>query len=399
MLICSEPPIHLTYCLSVHPGETWEDNFEAIETIALEIRDRIGPDQPFSLGLRLGHMAAGSLSSPSELDRFKAFLEKHNLYVYSINGFPYGSFHNTRVKENVYLPDWRTPERLNYTRQLADILAKLLPSGVSGSISTAPGSYKGWIKTDADRVRMIWNLMACVAHLSEIEEKTGKEIHVGLEPEPDCYLETTEQAIAFFKQDLATEGKRYLARLTGGTESAAEEMVYRHLGVCFDTCHMSLQFENLAESLCIFREEGIRISNIQLSAAIRTTCSERSLERLKDFCDPVYLHQVKIRDGAAGKAIVSFKDLPDALEDSTMAQREGTQWRVHFHVPLYFEGDQVLYSTSSDLTPEFFSQLRESGCEHLEIETYTFNVLPEYLKSKGLVESVSDEYAWVLKRI
>ncbi|MEE8399451.1 MAG: metabolite traffic protein EboE [Desulfobacterales bacterium] len=399
MLICEKPPVHLTYCLSVHPGETWEENFEAIKTIALEIRDRVTPDRPFSLGLRLGHTAADSLSSPSELGRFRTFLEEHNLYVYSINGFPYGTFHNARVKENVYQPDWRASERLSYTLKLADILAELLPPGISGSISTAPGSYKGWIKTDADRTHMIRNLMACVAHLSKIEERTGKEIHVGLEPEPDCYLETTEEAVAFFKQDLAGEGKRQLVRLTGRTEPAAEEMIYRHLGICFDTCHMSLQFEDLSESLSTFTEQGIRISNVQLSAAIRMTSTERSLERLSEFCDPVYLHQVKIRDEANRKEIVSFKDLPDALEKSAVAQREGMQWRVHFHVPLYFEGDQELYSTSSDLTPDFFSRLRESGCEHLEIETYTFNVLPEYLKSKGLVRSVSDEYAWVLEQI
>ncbi len=396
MIIRERRPLHLSYGLSVHPGETWEENFDAIKSVTLEIRDRVVPDRAFGLALRLGHQAAESLSSADALDQLEVFLQEQNLYVFTINGFPYGSFHNTRIKESVYQPDWRHAERRDYTFQLADILERLLPPGIAGSISTSPGSYKGWIKSEEDRTQMIQNLMDCVAHLNDIRERTGKDIHLGLEPEPDCLLETTTETIAFFNEDLAQEGGRYLSRKTGLTRSDARDAIARHLGVCFDTCHMSLQYEDLSDSLVRFRDQNILISKIQLSSALKTIYSASIRQRLEEFCDPVYLHQVKVSRGPEG--IASFRDLPEALLENDNRPPEGHEWRIHYHVPLYYTGDQGLESTSSDLTPDFFRALAESGCQHLEIETYTFNVLPEDLRSKGMVSSITDEFAWVLDR-
>jgi sugar phosphate isomerase/epimerase len=397
LIIRGKEPLHLSYGLSIHPGDTWEENFESIRTVALEIRNRVAPGQAFGLALRLGHLAAGSLASPEALSRFRAFLQEQNLYVFTINGFPYGSFHNTRIKETVYQPDWRSPERRDYTLQLSDILTNLLPPGIVGSISTSPGSYKEWITSEADRIQMVRNLIDCVAHLARIREDTGKEIHLGLEPEPDCTLETTAETIAFFDHDLAKEGRRYLSHRTGCSPAEAEEMISRHVGVCFDTCHMALQFEDLSHSLARLRRQGIRISKIQLSSALKTISSALNRDRLKEFCDPVYLHQVKISDSS--NRIVSFRDLPEALAASDPELLTESEWRIHYHVPLYYTGDHGLQSTASDLTPEFFDALSESGCQHLEIETYTFNVLPEDLRSRGMVMSVADEFAWVLGRL
>jgi sugar phosphate isomerase/epimerase len=397
MLVSDHPPVHLTYCLNVHPGETWEENLEAIKTKAVRVRDRVAPGREFGLGLRLGNIAAGALSDSGALDRFRAFLEQNRFYVYTINGFPYGDFHSSPVKEKAYHPDWRSSERRDYTIGLSEILAELLPDGISGSISTVPGSYKEWIRSESDRAGMVRNLMQCVAHLSEIREKTGKDLHIGLEPEPDCFLETTDETVAFFDRELSQTGSRYLARLKGCGETEAGEMIARHIGVCFDTCHMSLQFESLPESINRLREKGIRISKIQISAALKTACTRKSLERLRDFCDPVYLHQVKAR--CEEKEIKSYGDLPEALVLGLADSRDGEQWRIHCHVPLYFQGDDTLESTSSGLTPDFFSFAIQSGCEHLEIETYTFNVLPKDLRTKGVVESVAAEYEWVIDRL
>lgn len=397
MKVRDNPKLHLTYCLNVHPGETWEENFEAIRNETLKIRDRVAPGKAFGLGLRLGHLAADRLVSPEILDKFKAFLEKHNLYVFTINGFPYGDFHSAGVKENVYRPDWRTRERRDYTIQLADILSKLLPEGVYGSISTVPGSYKKWIKSDIDRTEMIHHLMACVAHLSDIREKTGQDLCIGLEPEPDCFIETTRETVAFFTRDLGGQGRQYLAELAGCTGPKAGEMISRHLGVCFDTCHMSLQFENLSESIALLREHGIRLAKVQVSAAIKTSGTEESMERLRDFCDPVYLHQIKVCVGE--NDILSFEDLPVALANQDLQKQPEGEWRIHFHVPLYFTGDKGFESTSTELTQDFFRNAIEGGGEHLEIETYTFDVLPRAFRKNTIAESVSDEYAWVLKRL
>jgi sugar phosphate isomerase/epimerase len=395
--ILNDPPVHLTYCLNVHPGESRKQIIEAINAVSLDVRERLIPTRPFGLGLRLGHLAANDLSSPETLNHFKAFLETNRLYVFTINGFAYGQFHNIPVKTDVYTPDWRSPKRLGYTIQLANILNQLIPEGVSGSISTVPGSYKAWIRKDADRAQIIRNLMRCVAHLNHLHEETGKEIHLGLEPEPDCFLETTGETVRFFNHDLYGPGLKYLARLVQTSETKAAEMIGRHLGVCFDTCHMAVQFEDLLKSIALLTAHHIRLSKIQISAALRIFRSRESLKRLENFCDPVYLHQVKRR--VTGQEITGHEDLTTALLSMDMREHAEEEWRIHFHVPLYFPGDEDLCSTNVYLTRDLFEAVVALGCNHLEIETYTFQACPENVKKENMVKSIAREYEWVLGRM
>lgn len=392
MKLSSDPSQHLTYCLNVHPGETWAENLAAIRSHTLAIRDRVCPGKPFGLGLRLSDAASRTLAQPDTLAAFASFLAEHNLYVFTVNGFPYGAFHGTQVKEAVYRPDWREPERAAYTKRLADIVAALLPEGVNGSISTVPCSYKTWIRSDADRAAMVENLMDVVGHLAGVHERTGRLIHVGLEPEPDCWLETTEEAIAFFEQDLDTAGAQRLEQQRGCTREAARGLIRRHLGVCVDTCHVALQFEDVAQSMRRLHRHGIRISKVQISAALCVAGS--AAPELERFVDPVYLHQVKVRD--ASGAVTAYADLPAALAAGSAGS--GGEWRVHFHVPLYFESLGSITSTAGVLDSAFFAALAECEVEHAEIETYTFSVLPAAAKEHDIVGSVALEYAWLLAR-
>ena len=380
------PPIHLTYCLNVHKGETWAENFAAIKEKALVVRDHVAHGKKFGLGLRLSHQAAQDLLAPGKLDEARAFFDANNLYVFTINGFPYGQFHAGRVKENVYRPDWRTAERRDYTIALARILAVLLPDGIDGSISTVPCSFKGWIQSDADVEQIVANLVDCAKVLHEIRESSGKEIHLGLEPEPSCHLETTEETIRFFNDVLFARGAKLLP----------EEILRRHLGVCFDTCHVAIQFEDLAESLLRYEAAGIRISKIQVSAALRGHCTAATFEALEPFCEPVYLHQVKAR--TESREILSWTDLPGALHDLP-ARADARELRVHFHVPLFVEKYWALGSTASALTPEFFAQVRKGATTHLEIETYTFDVLLEDLRAGGITHSIAAEFQWLLAKM
>ncbi|HWB61307.1 MAG TPA: metabolite traffic protein EboE [Chthoniobacteraceae bacterium] len=386
MRISDKPPLHLTYCLNVHKGESWEENFVAIREHAMAVRDRVAEGKPFGLGLRLSARAAQELLAPGKLEEARDFFAANNLYAFTINGFPYGQFHAGRVKENVYKPDWRTAERRDYTLALAKILAVLLPEGMDGSISTVPCAFKGWIESDADVEQVVANLVDCAQALHEIREKTGKEIHLGLEPEPCCYLETTEETVRFFKESLFRLGAKKLP----------EEILRRHIGVCFDTCHVAIQFENLAESLARYAAEGIRISKIQVSAALRGHCDAAQLQELQEFCEPVYFHQVKAR--TASGEILSWNDLPEAL-DELPSHKEARELRVHFHVPLFVERYWALGSTGSLLTPEFFAAVRAGGTTHLEIETYTFDVLPEDLRAGGITHSIAAEFHWLLAKM
>ncbi|MEI8242791.1 MAG: metabolite traffic protein EboE [bacterium] len=384
---------HLTYCLNVHPGETLGDVFAAIRGHAVPIRELVAPGQRFGLGLRIAGAASQELEAADRMAELQALLAEQNLYAFTINGFPFGTFHGARVKEQVYHPDWRTDERREYTCRLARQLAALLPAGLTGSISTVPGSYKAWIRSAGDVAAMAGQLAAAAAFLSRLHRETGREIHLGLEPEPDCFLETTAEATAFFCEQLLPQGRARVAGLLGCTPTAAEAIIRRHIGICFDTCHLALQFEDLVASLRQLADAGIRISKMQISAALAARGDLAAAEALRPFCDPVYLHQVKAR---AGGRVVSRGDLADAL--AALPELAVEEWRVHFHVPLYFVPDGLLASTADQLTPAFFRAAAELGVEHFEIETYTFDVLPEILRRRGVDRSVADEYGWVLFR-
>ena len=375
MRLQRDPPLHLTYCLNIHPGESWDENLAAIRDKALAVKRAVCPDKPFGLGLRISRAAAETLSEPGASAKLRRFLDENGLYVFTINGFPFGSFHGSVVKENVYHPDWRTLERLEYTNLLADILAELLPGGVAGSISTVPGSYRKWITSHDDEMQIARNLTACAEHLAEIRERIGKNICVALEPEPDCLIETTEETIAFFDEFLL------------------DETVRRHVGVCVDVCHQAVLFEDPQESIRQLVEAGIRVAKVQLSSALRVVPTPTSLETLRGFCDPVYLHQVKVRTSSGD--VISYEDLGVALDERAAGSTD-EEWRVHFHVPLFIAEYGELKSTNSLYTDSLAQLLRSGVTSHLEIETYTFDVLPDDLKSPGVVENVTLEYDWVL---
>jgi sugar phosphate isomerase/epimerase len=370
MQIQQKPPVHLTYCLNIHPGETWSENFAAIREKAMKVKARVAPNRPFGLGLRLSRSSAESLAERNYRDDARKFLDDHGLYVFTINGFPYGQFHGACVKEKVYAPDWRAAERRDYTNLLADILADFLPDGVNGSISTVPVSFKPWIENESDLKSAVSNLNACAEHLAD------RNICLALEPEPGCYLETTEETIRFFDEQLPDAARR-------------------HIGVCFDTCHAAVQFENLAGSLQRYIGAGVRVAKVQLSAAAETT---PDAETLKSFLNRVYLHQTKAkqRDGS----FQYWNDLPEAVAAVSDRREIGDQrsplqtLRIHFHVPL-FAGN----STAEELTPEFFTLLKQGLTEHLEIETYTFDILPPAFRSGDVVDHLVGEYKWVLARL
>ncbi len=395
MRVRDNPAVHLTYCLNIHPGETWAENFAAIGDKALAVRAAVAPGKPFGLGLRLSARAAEELADKERLDEFRGFLSDHQLYVFTINGFPYGQFHGSTVKENVYAPDWRTRERRDYTMRLIDILAELLPPDVCGSISTVPGSYKAWITNQEQGREMARQIAFAAAHAGRVYRRTGRDICIALEPEPDCHVETTREALRFFV-NLRFGIPVVRDHLKCSADEAAEVLM-RHVGVCLDTAHAAVQFEDPAESLRLLREAGIRVAKVQLSAALRAEGPEQPLERMGEFVDPVYLHQTRIRH--ADGAVEAFADLPQALAAHRPAEGlAGDDWRVHFHVPLFWQGDAALGSTGELLTREFWRQAL-AATSNLEIETYTFNVLPDDIRPRDVTESISREYEWVMQRI
>jgi hypothetical protein len=192
--------LHLAYCTNVHRGETWPETFESLQKNTLAVREKVCPHAPFAIGLRLSNQAAVELSDRKTLLAFQRWLGKNDCYVFTINGFPFGKFHGARVKEKVYQPDWTAPARLAYTNLLFDLLAEILPAGIEGSVSTVPGSFKEFIKTDEQKKLIRENIWRCVEHISRVSEKSKRKLHLGLEPEPLGLLENSAETIWFFEK-------------------------------------------------------------------------------------------------------------------------------------------------------------------------------------------------------
>jgi hypothetical protein len=378
---------HLAYCTNIHRGETWPETFESLKTDTLAVHALVCPRDPFAIGLRLSNQAAVELSGPKTLLEFQRWLGKNSCYVFTINGFPYGRFHGTRVKEQVYMPDWTSPARLAYTNLLFDLLAKLLPAGIEGSISTLPGSFKDFIKRDEQEKQIRDNLWQCAMHISRVSKKSKHRLHLGLEPEPLGLVENSRETVQFFEQ-LRSEHKN-------------DGILDEHLGVNYDTCHFAIEFEEPKIAILALQSAGIKISKIHLSSALKTKATKEARNALKHFADDVYLHQVVERrmDGS----LKFYRDLPDALVDNSQSEIQDPplpEWRIHFHIPLHAPAMPPFENTNDHLLGVLDLLAADPEiCSHLEMETYTWEVLPPELKSRSVVEQLAAEYAWCLARL
>lgn len=395
------PHANFSYCSNIHSGEEWDDHFDQIKQHLPELKSRLSPDSPFGVGLRLSAKAASELKREKKIERFQNWLTTEDLYLFTINGFPYGSFHGERVKDNVYVPDWTTPDRLSYTTDLIEILSELLPGGIDGGISTSPVSYKYWekAKSGTDDIFTIATInLARAAHrMHQIYEETGKDIHLDIEPEPDCLLENGAETLQFFTKWLFPKGSDFLHSEFGYSTSKAKEILKKHITVCYDTCHFALEYENAKDAIDAFSYEGIRIGKTQVSSALKVDwarsgiSAQKVLSRLKTFDEPVYLHQViELRKDGSYR---QYRDLPQALE--SFDKSAAKEWRIHFHVPLFLHTFEELHSTRDHIEEALPHLLNNSSCTHFEIETYTWEVLPERFKS-NLTDSIEREYKWML---
>lgn len=373
---------HLSYCTNIHPAETWADTFTVLRTHVLAVRDRLrttgalDANEPFAIGLRLSAVAASELLAEDNLAGFKTWLDETNTYVFTINGFPYGSFHGTRVKEQVFKPDWTEQARVDYTKDLFRILAVIARPGTGASVSTLPGSHKSF---QADESLIRRNLIELAEWLEKLALETGHDFHLGLEPEPLGHFENTTETLEFFKRLRA--------------DATDPGVLRRRIGVNFDTCHFALEYDHVRSSLVVLENDGIRISKIHLSSALAFDPREpAAVAAIRAFDEPTYFHQVLVLSGEA--EITRFIDLPDFLQAGEIPG--AVEARVHFHIPLDSEPALPLRSTRRDVL-EVLAWRRDhpTACPHYEIETYTWGVLPQGLQ-RPVEEQIAGEYAWVL---
>ncbi len=369
------PDLHLGYCTNIHPADGWAAVRASLETHAPALKARLSPGAPFGIGLRLSGAESRELLEGDELARFRAWLDAEGLYVFTVNGFPHGRFHGGPVKADVHAPDWRSQERVDYTLRLAEILAALLPEGDPGSISTSPLSYAAWIAGDRDAWETCTANVARVGTaLRRLREERGVHIALAIEPEPDGALGGCADLVRWWDARLDPE----------------------HVTVCFDACHAAVACEDPEAALDALAEAGIAVGKVQLSAALRVGLdgsADRGAmrEQLRPFADPVYLHQVTQRHADA--TLTTFPDLAEAL--AAPDDPDAAEWRVHFHVPIFLDRYGELQSTQDELRQTLRLVTQRRPTRHLEIETYTWDVLPAGFKSAP-VDSIAREYEWVL---
>ena len=389
---------HLTYSTLVHPADTWPELWESLTTYLPPIKAQLSPDAPFGLSIRLSAATAETLKGEeAERERLKSFLRENDLYIYTANAFVYGPFKGRPVKERVYEPDWSTRQRVAYTKDAADVLACTVGGSIEPSIQTSPLGLK---KPDLDEERVYEyaaNVLEVTAYLISLHQRSGRAISLALEPEPCCYLETTDETIKFFVEHLYTgQAASTVAGLAGISLAEAHAALRRHLGIVFDVCHQAVEYEDIPDSLHKLNEAGIPILKLQEAAAINVPeVTEEAVAALEPFAQTIYLTQTLAR---RGDVIRRFLNLEDAIAD-WRTHREPSQWRVHIHVPVFVDSLGPFVSTQAQLIAALDCHQETPISPHLEVETYTWDALPKELRTEGIVDDVCREVEWVREQL
>jgi hypothetical protein len=386
---------HFSYCSNIHPGEIWHEHFAELQKNVPLVKAEIAPNEKMGLGLRFANQASIDLQNSETFENLKDWLQKENLYVFTLNGFPYGGFHNTIVKDNVHTPDWTTQDRYDYTLRLAHLLANLLPENLEeGGISTSPLSYKYWWKNSEELTnathKATLHLVDLVVELAKIEQETGKWIHIDIEPEPDGILENHKEFVEWYENTLIPLGTEYLQN-KGINHSL--DLIKRHIQLCFDICHFGVSYDSPASCIQELNQKGIGVGKIQISSALRVdlrTNPKEKIDALRKYHEPVYLHQVKAL--LANGQYLQYKDLDEAIQDYSAGKF--VEWRIHFHVPLFLANYGLLGSTQKEIIETLEVQKSLPFTRHLEVETYTWAVLPTEFQAP-IHESIAREIGWV----
>ncbi|GGK93975.1 metabolite traffic protein EboE [Streptomyces flaveus] len=453
-------PVHLAYCSNVHQAEDLDGVLAQLAAYAEPVRERLGVDR-LGIGLWLARDVVTELVGDGRaLARLKDELSLRGLETVTLNAFPYAGFHREVVKKDVYLPDWTDQVRLDYTLDCARVLTALLPDDARrGSVSTLPLAWRTpWPAERANTARRALDRLA--EGLATIERETGRPVRVGFEPEPGCVVETTAQAV----------------RELGGLDP-------ERLGICLDTCHLAVQFEDPGAALARLAAAGLPVVKVQASCAVEADDPADPAARaaLGRLAEARFLHQTRTRVAAQGSwgtfsgpgegrgpgvagpriprqrglaageqadgtrhvcglggptgpdgsgcarqpggggvssagpspvggpagpdrwdtlgegTIVGVDDLPEALAGGLPADRG--PWRVHFHAPLHAEPEPPLRTTAPQLTAVLAGLLGGpvAGCDHIEVETYTWSVLPR--PPADLAGGIAAELTWARDRL
>lgn len=378
------------YCTNVHAGANLAQTRENLEKHAVAVKAAVCPDREMGIGLWLSANSASELLSTDQIGEFADWLGQRQLIPFTLNGFPYGDFHERVVKHRVYKPTWYEKARLDYTLNLIEILDRLLPPRVEGSISTLPVCWGNPPPTAEAAGFAATQLRHVADRLAELESSSGRLIYVCLEPEPGCYLQRSEDIISFFNRFLLPVGN--------------EERIRRHIRVCHDVCHAAVMFEEQADVFDRFRAAGVRVGKVQVSSAvlvdfmqIQQSDRAEAVRQLAGFAEDRYLHQTTVRDPRGKMSF--FEDLPAALDSIGDPGRLVERWSIHFHVPVYLDKFGHLGTSQTQIQQCLDAARGHPELSHLEVETYAWGVLPGELKQPNLASGIALELNWLAEQL
>lgn len=352
----------ISYCTNVHPAEDVGGIIRQLGEYASPVRERLGADR-IGVGLWLSAPVARGLAGDAEARKaLRAELDARGLAVYTLNAFPYGGFHDEVVKHAVYHPQWTHRDRVAYTIDCVTVLADLLAEDAAyGSISTLPLAWREpWTEHDDHRAAKAFEQV-----VQAIRRTGDRPIRLAVEPEPGCVLDTVADALGWLSGRVDPE----------------------YVGLCLDTCHLAVSFADPVETLAAIAESEVDIVKVQASAALHVEKPAEAKEALAAFAEPRYLHQV--RELGADGVVRKADDLPEAWR-----QLPGERpWRVHFHMPLH-QAPAAPLTTTTDVLRTVAAGL--PGEPHIEVETYTWSVLPD---AGGLVGGIAAELEWAQRNL
>ncbi len=389
---------HLTYSTLVHPADNWEQLWASLNTYLPKVKARFAGNKSFGVCIRLSASSAETLAnSPAEREKLKKFLGDNDMYIYTANAFVYGHFKGAAVKEQVYEPDWRSEERTQYTINVANVLADVCPAGIAPSIQSAPLGFKGRVTGDDVVAAYTNNVLRVVAHLMALESKTGRTVQLALEPEPFCFLETTDETVDYFTKHLYSGASvEKLAKLAHVPISEANEALRRHLGIVYDICHQAVEYENITELLQKLVDAGIPVFKLQEAAALHMPeVTQPVVDTLKRYAKTIYLTQTMEKKNGKLTRYLNVDDAIAAFEKDPGPR----EWRTHIHVPVFLDDLGQFRTTRFAIEDALKFHKQKPLSRHLEVETYTWDMLPDSLKSADIVDYIYRELDWVRSQL
>lgn len=362
-------PLPLSYCTNVHPGRNLDEVAIGVSEYTAPVRRQL--EMPVAAGLWLSRSVVSELTGDdAALERLAQTLWENDLCTYTLNAFPYGDFHTERVKEQVYLPDWTSADRVQYSHDCARLLARLLPEGAEGSISTVPlGGNMNPSGSDF-HATCFRNLIRTARYLDELHKNTGRLIRLAVEPEPMCMMSSIPKEVI----------PQFRTLFEMADALGCRDIAQTYLGLCFDVCHQAVEFEDVAESIDLLVENDIRINKVHITNALELTApadNQAGRDALCEYVEPRYLHQTfaRLADGTVIKRLDLLKE--DIGREPADEFLSAESWRIHFHVPVFAEELGPLRTTRTDLVAALRRVARLDYAPHLEVETYTWPVMPD----------------------